>query len=490
MRIQLAGITKRFGSLVANDRITLDIPVSTIQGILGENGAGKSTLMKILSGYQRPDEGRILLDGREVTISSPKDALSLGIGMLHQDPLDFPTLTALDNYLLGDQTSLIPDRKKAARKFAALNKELGFSLDPGSMVGELTVGERQQLEILRLLASGAKTLILDEPTTGISLPQKEKLFSTLKTLASRGMTILFVTHKLEDVGALCTQVCVLRQGVLVGSVASPFSTEAAVSLMFGRELPKQIRIQRKRGNPVLEARSVGIDSLRLRLRDIDLELREGEILGLAGMEGSGQSLFLGACGGLVVPSAGSFCIDDDSQSHLMKGHDYHDFRKHGVAWLPASRMEEGLVPGMSLSEHSIIAGRQKGFFIDRKAALIDIEQRISEFRIKGKPETLVEALSGGNQQRTLLALLPEDVRLILIEHPTRGLDIESSAYIWSRLRERCSKGASVVFISSDLDEILTYSDRVLVFYAGRVSAALDADKLRIDSLGRLIGGAD
>ncbi|HUX42667.1 MAG TPA: ATP-binding cassette domain-containing protein [Rectinemataceae bacterium] len=499
MRVELREITKTFGSLRANDAISLDVASGAVQGLLGENGAGKSTLMKILSGFISHDSGEILLDGEAIDIASPADAIRQGIGMLHQDPLDFPPFRLLEDFMLGASRAgggggAVGGRKsrrskrQARKDFIELSVRFGFDLDPDAWVDSLTVGERQQLEILRLLWLGAKVLILDEPTTGISLPQKEKLFATLKKLAAEGMTILFVTHKLEDAEYLCDQVAVLRMGKLVGSARRPLSSKDLVALMFGKELPRAERRHASPGRSVLSVKGAAIEGPRLSMAGLDLEVRAGEIIGLAGMEGSGQSLFLGACGGLVQPVAGSFCLDEDERRD-MTGRTHHEFRKAGVAWLPAARLEQGLVPGLSLTEHFILSEGMKGLFIDRKRAHELAESRIAAYHIKGKPESSVESLSGGNQQRALLALMREPLSLILVEHPTRGLDIESTAYIWGKLRDRCAEGTSIIFISSDLDEILEYSDRVLVFYAGRVSPPIEAESLTVERLGGLIGGA-
>jgi simple sugar transport system ATP-binding protein len=484
MQIELRDIQKTFGPVHANAGISLAVKSASILGILGENGAGKSTLMKILSGFQAPDKGSIFLDGKEAAIRSPADAIRLGVGMLHQDPLDFPPLKLVDDILLGSRGSLRPDRTKTAREICALAERFGFDLDPDSYVDTLTVGERQQLEILRLLWMGAKVLILDEPTTGISLPQKEKLFATIKKLASEGMTVLFVSHKLEDVETLCDQAVVLRQGALVGSQELPFDTKALVELMFGKELPKAERSRAQAGEAVLSARKLCLDSIRLQIKAFDFSVCAGETIGLAGMEGSGQALFLSSCAGLERAVSGAICLD----SRDMTRASHHEFKRHGAAYLPAARLEEGLVPGLSLAEHFILAEGERGLFIDRKKAEARAASRIASFNIKGRPDSAVEALSGGNQQRALLALLREELSLILVEHPTRGLDIESTAYIWEKLKERCSHGAAIVFISSDLDEILQYSDRVFVFFAGRVSPPLDAEDLSASELGRLIGG--
>ncbi|MFZ4615399.1 MAG: ABC transporter ATP-binding protein [Rectinemataceae bacterium] len=496
MRVELRAITKTFGTLKANDSITLDIPPSTIQGLLGENGAGKSTLMKILSGFISHDSGEIVLDGKPVSIDSPADSIRHGIGMLHQDPLDFPPFRLIENFILGSQSGIFKSRslgrglgigrKQATAEFRELCTRFDFDLDPDSWVDSLTVGERQQLEILRLLRLGARVLILDEPTTGISLPQKLKLFATLKKLAAEGMTVIFVSHKLEDVDFLCDSAAVLRQGLLVGSAARPFSSKALVELMFGKELPKRERRHEKPGKGVLRVKNVALEGKRLHMEALDLEVCAGEVIGFAGMEGSGQDLLLGACAGLSQPVEGSVCLDEGATD--MVGQSHHVFRKAGVAWLPAARLEAGLVPGLTLTEHFILAEGMKGVFIDRKKATALTESRIASFRIKGRPDSTVESLSGGNQQRALLALLRTQLSLILVEHPTRGLDIESTAYIWAKLRDRCAQGTSVIFISSDLDEILEYSDRVLVFFAGKVSPPLDTSELNVERLGSLIGG--
>jgi simple sugar transport system ATP-binding protein len=486
MLVELRDINKTFGKVRANASISLKIPPATIQGILGENGAGKSTLMKIFSGFYTPDSGEILLDGKPVVIRSPADAIRHGIGMLHQDPLDFPPMKLLDDFILGREGGLFPNRKSAAKEFLELAERFAFSLDPEAYVDSLTVGERQQLEILRLLWLGARVLILDEPTTGISLPQKEKLFATLKKLAAEGMTIIFVSHKLEDVEFLCDGAAVLRQGQLVGSAEPPFDTARIIDMMFGKEVPLAPKNVARPGKKVLSVKTVSIEGVRLQIRGVDLTVRSGEVIGLAGMEGSGQSLFLGACAGLTQPVGGSFCLDEDERD--MTGRSHLEFKKRGVAYLPAARLEQGLVPGLTLTEHFVLSEGMHGLFIDRRKAEALARERISLFNIKGTPESVVEALSGGNQQRALLALMRDPLSLILVEHPTRGLDIESTIYIWSKLKERCAQGTAIVFISSDLDEILQYSDRVLVFFAGQVSPPLNAETLNVERLGALIGG--
>lgn len=484
MKVELRGIHKYFGVNHANDDITLMIPSGTIQGILGENGAGKSTLMKILSGFIHADSGEVLLDGKPVVIESPAVAIHDGIGMLHQDPLDFPPMRVIDNFMLGQKGGLFPNRTRAARDLRRLQKEFDFDIDPENYVDSLTVGERQQLEIMRLLYLGARVFILDEPTTGISAAQKDKLFETLKKFREQAITVIFVSHKLEDVEKLCDQVAVLRQGKLVGAMDKPFDQKKLVEMMFGKEVPLGTKQTACQDRTVLNLDRVSIEGMRLKIKDIDFHICEGEVVGLAGMEGSGQDLFLRACAGLIRTVGGVVKVNDRD----LTGKSYHTYKKHGVEFLPAARLEQALAPGLTLAEHFILAEKQTGVFINHERGRRLAEERIKTFNIKGAPVSPVESLSGGNQQRTLLSLLRHPLSLILVEHPTRGLDIESVVYIWGKLKERCKQGAAIVFMSSDLDEILQYSDRVLVFYNGRISHPFDANKTNVRQLGELIGG--
>lgn len=485
MDVELREIDKTFGAVHANIGINLKVPAGTIQGLLGENGAGKSTLMKILSGFIRADRGEILLDGRPVVIHSPADAIQHGVGMLHQDPLDIPPMRVIDNFILGHKGGLTTGHAEATRDYKRLAEEFSFSIDPESYVDALTVGERQQLEILRLIWLGAKALIFDEPTTGISAAQKVKLFAALRQLADLGKTILFVSHKLEDVEGLCSQVAVLRQGKLVGEAKQPYNTKKLVEMMFGKEISVGGRDPcTNDGKTNLSLRNISMEDYRLKIQNVSLDVCCGEVIGLAGMEGSGQGLFLRSVVGLVRTVGGRILLDDKD----LTGRSYHAFKRHGAAFLPAARLEEGLAVGMSLTEHIVLAEEAHGFFINWDKGKELTQNRITDFNIHGTPASPVESLSGGNQQRALLALLREPLTLLLLEHPTRGLDIESTIYIWSKLKERCRQGTSILFISSDLEEILQYSDRVLVFFSGKVTKPLESTSLSIEKLGELIGG--
>jgi ABC-type uncharacterized transport system ATPase subunit len=337
---------------------------------------------------------------------------------------------------------------------------------------------------LRLLWLGAEVLILDEPTTGISASQKKILFITLKKLAAESKTIIFVSHKLEDVRELCDKVAVLRAGSLVGEMDPPFNNDKLISLMFGKLVLMDQRVAVEPGKPILGLHKVELEDYRLRMKDINLDVRASEVIGLAGMEGSGQTLFLRACAGLLRPVGGEIVIQNEN----MTGKAYHAFLQKKIAYLPAARLEEGLAPGLTLMEHFCLLDGNQGLFIDQKNALQVCDAKIKEYNIHGRAASPVEALSGGNQQRALLALLKSSLSLILLEHPTRGLDVESSIYIWGKLKSRCSEGTAIIFISSDLEEILKYSDRILVFFSGQVSSPLDAASTTVEQLGELIGG--
>ncbi|MGC8874354.1 MAG: ABC transporter ATP-binding protein [Chloroflexia bacterium] len=483
MRVELRDIRKHFGPVKANDGISLSVEPGTIHALLGENGAGKSTLMKVLSGYLQPDRGTIFLDGQPVTIRSPAEGIAHGVGMLHQDPLDFPALTVLDNFLLGSPGPFFLDRRRGRRELARLCESLDFRLDPDAPVSSLSIGERQQLEIVRLLWLGARVLILDEPTTAISAQQKAKLFAALRALAAQGKTILFVSHKLQEVEELCGPVTVLARGKVAGEAQMPCAPERLVRLMFGQTIATGKRTPVPLGAPVLELEHLTVSDWRLEVRDLSLTVREGEVIGLAGLEGSGQRLLLQACAGLVRPTSGRVRL----AGRDLTGRPYRHFLEAGVAYMPGGRLGEGLVPGLTLAEHVALSERGRRFLVDWQAATRNAAERIQHYQIRGEPSTPVDALSGGNQQRTLLGLLPPSLRLLLMEHPTRGLDLESTEAIWKLLDERTRSGTAILFTSADLDELLDRSDRILVFFGGRV-AEMDTRTTTVEQLGERIGG--
>ena len=488
MDVALQGVTKRFGRVLAADAVSIQIATGSIHGLLGENGAGKSTLVKVLSGFLDRDAGELWLDGQPVGISSPAEAISAGIGMLHQDPLDFPPMTVLENFMAGSGErqwgGLWLDRRRQSAQFLELTERFGFRLDLHEQVVNLSVGERQQLEIVRLLSLGVKVLILDEPTTGISAHQKDALFTTLKQLAEQGTSIVFVSHKLEDVQLLCDRVSVMRRGRLVGQAEMPCADRQLVEMMFGGELAEASKPATSREEVRLYLRELKVETDRLQLGLPELQVQSGEVIGCAGLEGSGQQLLLQACAGLLPLRTGEIAVDNRN----MARQPYDRYLNAGVSYLPADRLRDGLIAGLSICEHVMLRTPNPGWFVQRSQALDTANAAIDRFNIRGQAHSAVESLSGGNQQRTQLALLPSTLRLLLMEHPTRGLDIESALWVWQQLLQRCREGTSILFASADLDEIVRYSDRVLVFSGGRVSQPIPAGKLTADLLGQKIGG--
>ncbi len=485
MRVDLEDICKQFGPVRANDHITLAFEGGCIHALLGENGAGKSTLMKILSGFYAADAGSIAFDGRPAHYDTPAGAIAHGVGMLHQDPLDFAPFSTLENFIYGQPGGLLQGRGAARAAFLELNQRLGFDLSPEAYIDDLTIGQRQQLEILRLISLGVRVLILDEPTTGISAEQKDVLFATLRRLAhEEAMNIVFVSHKLEEVEELCDDVAVLRQGKLVGTQQMPCPTSRMVEMMFGQELPRPRRPEVILGEPVLETQALTLVSQRLMVEELTVSVRAGEVVGLAGLDGSGQKLFLQACTGLQAAEAGRIFIN----GHDLTGCGYHRFARAGVSYGSAGRLEEGLVGGLTIAEHIALTDPKPRFWLDWQKVLADTRAQIERFNIKGRPDDDVRGLSGGNQQRVLLALTPQNLRLLLLEHPTRGLDVESAAWVWQQLLARRADGTAIVFISADLDEIMEYSDRVLVFFNGQMTEIEDTGETSVEALGYLIGG--
>lgn len=484
--LQLRDIRKRFGAVRAVDGVSIDVQEGELHGLLGENGAGKSTLMKILSGFIEADSGEVILNGEAVRLHSPDDAIAAGIGMLHQDPLVFLPFTVLDNFLLGAPGKVRLDRKKGEQILREAAERYGFTFDPQALAQTLTVGERQQLEITRLLWLGARVLILDEPTTGISASQREKLFEILRRLAADGMIVIFVSHKLEEIEQLCNRATVMRRGKVIGQADAPFSAADLVEMMFGEVVVAGERPPAEIGATKLAWNHVTVGERLITVDDLSLEVASSEVLGLAGLEGSGQRTFLQACTGLLRPKSGTISVDGID----LTGKRYRDFMRAGVHYLPAGRLEEGLVAGMTITEHFELVTKDPSFFIDWKAGEHTAETEIEANFIKGTPETMAESLSGGNQQRLLLAMMPDTIRLLLMEHPTRGLDIESADWVWTQLLARRSSGTSIVFASADLDELLRYSDRVAVFFNGNVLRIVDAATVTPDELGFLIGGKD
>lgn len=454
--IYLKNISKYFGQVRALQGVSLSAGAGSIHGIVGENGAGKSTLMKILTGFIARSGGEIFFDTQKIRLDSPADALRLGIGMLYQEPLDFPQLSVLDNFLAGGRFA--PGRARA--ELAGLAADFGFICHPERRVETLTVGERQQLELLRLIHRGVRVLILDEPTTGISDHQRRQLFAALRRLQADGAIILLVSHKLDEVEALCDTVTVLRHGRVAAAMPRPFDRGALLRAMFD-DLPEhqQPPALAAGGAAVVEFDRVSSAIGRSGLRAVTVTIRAGEMVGLAGMDGSGQAAFLRIAGGLVPPEAGRLRRFGRPPAGGASARE--------TVFLPADRLAEGLLPGMTIRDHHLLASPGHRF-LSATTGLSGTRRAIERFDIKGQPATIVEQLSGGNQQRLLLSLIPDRARLILLENPTRGLDLRSANWTWHQLHRRLAPDGAIVFASPDLEEIMAQATRVLVFADGEI----------------------
>lgn len=470
--ITLAEISKQFDKVQALNKVSLKITPGSIHGIIGENGAGKSTLMKILTGFISKSDGEIYVNSQKITIHSPRDARSIGIGMLYQEPLDFPQLSVLDNFMAGGVGFSPANQKKTLTK---LCNTFGFTLDPESQLEELTVGERQQLELIRLIRDGARILILDEPTSGISNNQQELLFSALLNLKNKGVAILLVSHKLEEIDILCDEVTVLRHGEVVDYQIRPFNRNSMLHAMFDTMVEsKPITVRNTTGNPILDFHQVTSTVGRSGLNAVSNIIRCGEVVGLAGVDGSGQSVFLKSAFGLLQPESGQISYSDKDISS---------------AFLPADRLAEALIPGLTIREHHILSTKV-GQFITSKSSLEKTRQAIKTFSIKGTPETAIENLSGGNLQRLLLSLIPLDTKLILMENPTRGLDVQSAAWTWKHLHDHLKPDGAIVFASPDLEELLEQSSRILVFYDGSIALDTPTEATSSSQISQAITGQD
>ena len=484
MSLKLLNITKRFGTILANDDISVEIGEGEIHGLLGENGAGKSTLVNIISGSLVSDSGTVELDGDYLDLSSPTDAIESGIGILHQEPLVFLPFSIIDNFLAGLPKSRDFDRTAVRDAISDISQEYGFDLDPDAIASTLTIGERQQLEIARLLWMGARVLILDEPTTAISEDQRKNLFATIERLAASGMSVIFVSHKLEEIQSICNRVTVLRKGMLVDTLTVPCPTSALIDLMFGGYEQSTPQSQTVLGKNVLVLDAISAKDENGSIEDVSCRFSEGEIIGLAGLEGAGQRILLRSISGLTNPFSGSVSFSGEDISH----YSYSWHIENGFHYLPADREGEGLIQGLTVTEHFALAENQGGKTINWGKATQLAEDKLQEYAIRGTVNSKPEDLSGGNQQRLLLALMPSDLSVLAMEHPTRGLDIESSEWVWNELLDRSESGTTIIFSSSDIEELISFSDRILVCFAGEIIGDISAKATSPHDVGSLIGG--
>jgi simple sugar transport system ATP-binding protein len=499
LAVELSGITKRYPGVVANDSVDLRVAEGEIHAVVGENGAGKSTLMKILYGMQSPDEGRMLVQGAEVQFSSPAEAIAHGIGMVHQHFMLADNLTVLENVVLGaePQKRGFIDREAARRDLDQLGASYGLDIHPDDLVETLEVGERQRVEIIKVLYRGARILILDEPTAVLVPQEVEELFRNLRELKARGHTILFIDHKLEEVLAIADTVTVLRQGRTVATVdPSQVTAPELAELMVGSELPTPSTEPRAaEDHTTLRLHNVSMvdEAGRTVLDGVDFEVRRGEILGVAGVEGNGQGELIEAILGLRdVQQGGRITLDgEDLTTWPVRRR-----REAGIGYIPEDRQRRGLLLDAPLWEnvmlgHQTTAPFARGPLLDRLGAREAATRIVDDFDVRTPGiDTSARALSGGNQQKLVVGReMAAAPRLLVAAHPTRGIDVGAQAAVWEDLRTARRDGLAVLLVSADLEELIGLADRLVVMLRGRVVAELDPATTTPRDLGGYMTGA-
>jgi simple sugar transport system ATP-binding protein len=490
-------VTKRFGSVLANCDVSLDLHGGEIHALLGENGAGKSTIMKILYGMVVPDEGEIEIDGRRLALQSPSDAIHAGIGMVFQHFMLVPTLTVLENLTLGTDLAgrFLFRKSRARRSLTEIARRYRINIDLDRKVASLSVGQQQRVEILKALVRGARALILDEPTAVLTPSEIEDLGTTLRELAAEGHGIIIVTHKLAEVMDISDRVSVMRQGRMVGTWRTDkTSAEELVVQMIGRDL-NEVRLasEHRPGKTILEMKDVAAKNRRgLRaLNGLSLSLCAGEIVGVAGVEGNGQNELAECLTGLCRLDGGDIVFEGAS----IVGHATDEVLATGIAHVPEDRHRDGAVLGFSLAENAILVDHGNAKFqhrgvIDRKRVSAFADRLIKDFNIHCEGSHAVfSGLSGGNQQKLVLGReLARSPKLLIAMQPTRGLDVGAIEYVHKRLLDQRAAGMAILLVSTELNEILALSDRVLVLRGGRIVGAMDRAQATKDAIGDLMLG--
>ncbi len=503
MKLELRGITKRFGSLVANDSINLTVQPGEIVSLLGENGAGKSTLMNVLYGLYQADAGEILVDDKATHFKGPGDAMAAGIGMVHQHFMLIPVFTVAENVALGHEPTKFAgqiDLSEARTRVKEISDKFGFNVDPDALVRDLPVGVQQRVEIIKALSRNAKTLVLDEPTAVLTPQETDELMSIMKQLASSGTSIIFITHKLREVKEVADRIVVIRLGKVVGEAKPTATASELASMMVGREVDLTVERSKKApGEVVLSVSNISVrdDRGQLAVDALSLDVRAGEVLAIAGVQGNGQTELAEAIVGLrkLEKGSGEIKFKGANIEHKSVRHRLDDF----LSYVPEDRKKDGLISEFTLEENLML---NQSYDDDRGAEFVnrglinakvleaETEKAIKAFDVRTQgSKSLAGQLSGGNQQKLVLARemsRPHDV--LLVSQPTRGVDVGSIEFIHDQImQERDDQQTAVILISTELDEVLALADRIAVMYRGRIVGIVSADATR-ETLGKMMAG--
>jgi simple sugar transport system ATP-binding protein len=496
--LEVRNITKRFPGVLANDRVNFVLRKGEIHALLGENGAGKSTLMNIIYGLYTQDEGEFYLDGKQVQIDNPHDAIDRGIGMVHQHFMLVPVFSVAENIILGDEVTRGPslDLRTARRRIRKLSEEYGLEVDPDALVEDLSVGAQQRVEILKALYRDARILVLDEPTAVLTPQEVEDLIAVMRGLTARGVSIIFITHKLKEVLAVADSITVMRRGKVVGATTPAETDEQGLAaMMVGRDVILSVdKAPAKAGDVVLDVQGLSVlDERKLEaVRDVSFQVRAGEILGIAGVQGNGQTELVEALTGLREVQSGAINLLGESVPFL----EPRFLVEHGLSHIPEDRQKHGLVLPYSIADNMVLntyyeSPFARGIQRDHNAVLENAERLVKQFDVR-TPSALASAgtLSGGNQQKAIVAReLGRPIKLLVANQPTRGLDVGSIEYIHSQIVMERDRGVAVLVVSAELDEIMSLADRIAVMYHGQIVATLPTEQATREGLGLLMAGS-
>jgi ABC-type uncharacterized transport system ATPase subunit len=497
VKLELRGITKRFGSLTANDAVDLVVEPGEIHALLGENGAGKSTLMNVLYGLYQPDEGEILVDDVPVTFTGPGDAMAAGIGMVHQHFMLIPVFTVAENVMLGHEETKrggFLDRRRAKRDVTEISRRYNLEVPPDALVADLPVGVQQRVEIIKALSRNAQVLILDEPTAVLTPQETDDLMRVMRALRDGGTSIVFITHKLREVREVADRITVIRRGKVVGTAEPSASTNELASLMVGR--PVQLTVDKtpaEAQDVVLDVAGVTVldDNGVVLVDDVSFQVRGGEIYAVAGVQGNGQTELTEALVGLTTPASGSIDVAGQRITRLSTD----QLLDLGVGYVPEDRLHDGLVGDFTVAENLVLDLYDKppfasGMAMNLRTIASNAVERVAEFDVRTpSPEAAARTLSGGNQQKVVLAReLSRPLKLLIVAQPTRGLDVGSMEFVHRRIVAERDRGAGVVLVSTELDEVLGLADRIGVMYRGRIAGEVGAGATA-EEIGLLMAGS-